>query len=159
VVLAVPDHWHYPMASQALLAGKDVYLEKPMTYTVEEAARLNDLVGRTKRVLQVGGTGPSTALYWKVNEYIRAGKMGKVLWGLISYNRNTREGMWDYPIPGVGSESWPDAEVSPGKNLDWTCGWGPPASGRSARSGTSGGGSSGTTPAATPPTSSTTASA
>jgi predicted dehydrogenase len=118
VVLAVPDHWHHPMASQAMLAGKDVYLEKPMTRTVAEAAKLNELVNKTGRVLQVGGSGPATPLYWKVNEYIRAGKMGKIVWGLISYNRNTREGMWDYPIPGVGSEAWPDAKVTP-ENLDW----------------------------------------
>lgn len=125
VVIAVPDHWHFAIASEALLAGKDVYLEKPMTYTIPEAAKLHDLVGETKRVLQVGGSGPSTSLYWKANEYIKSGKMGKLLWGLISYNRNTREGMWDYPIPGVGSDSWPDAEVSPGKNLDWNMWLGP----------------------------------
>jgi predicted dehydrogenase len=125
VVIAVPDHWHYQIASEALLAGKDVYLEKPMTYTIAEAARLNDLVTSTKRVLQVGGTGPTTPLYWTLNEYIRAGKMGKVVWGLISYNRNTNSGMWDYPIPGVGEESWPDAEVKPGQNLDWKMWLGP----------------------------------
>jgi predicted dehydrogenase len=124
VVLAVPDHWHYPMARQALLAGKDVYLEKPMTHTLDEAGKLNDLVNQTKRMLQVGGTGPATRLYWKVNEYIKAGKMGKVVWGLISYNRNTRTGMWDYPIPGVGDEAWPDAKVSQ-ENLDWRMWLGP----------------------------------
>ncbi|MBI3695792.1 MAG: Gfo/Idh/MocA family oxidoreductase, partial [Acidobacteria bacterium] len=124
VVLAVPDHWHYPMASQAMLAGKDVYLEKPMTRTVDEAAKLNDLVNRTKRLIQLGGSGPATRLYWKVNDYIKAGKMGKVVWGLISYNRNTREGMWDYPIPGVGSEPWPDAKVT-AENLDWNMWLGP----------------------------------
>ena len=118
VVLAVPDHWHYPMAREALLAGKDVYLEKPMTHTLDEATRLYDLVKQTGRVLQVGGTGPATRLYWKVNDYIKAGKMGKIVWGLISYNRNTRTGMWDYPIPGVGDDSWPDAKVTP-ENLDW----------------------------------------
>jgi len=124
VVLAVPDHWHFQMASEACQAGKDVYLEKPMTYTIDEAAKLNDIVGKTQRILQVGGTGPSSRFYWKVNEYVRSGKMGKVVWGLISYNRNTTEGMWDYPIPGVGSEAWPDAEVS-GKNLDWNMWLGP----------------------------------
>lgn len=118
VVLAVPDHWHAPMATEALLAGKDVYLEKPMTRKVDEAAKLNDLVTRTKRILQLGGTGPATRLYWKVNDYIKAGKMGQVVWGLISYNRNTRQGMWDYPIPGVGDEAWPDAKVT-AENLDW----------------------------------------
>ena len=124
VVIAVPDHWHYLIASQACQSGKDVYLEKPMTYTIDEAAKLNDVVAGTKRVLQVGGSGPSTALYWKVNEFIRSGKMGKVVWGLISYNRNTREGMWDYPIPGVGSDHWPDAKVTP-ENLDWDMWLGP----------------------------------
>jgi len=118
VVLAVPDHWHYKMASEACQAGKDVYLEKPMTYTVEEAAKLNNVVNQTERVLQVGGSGPAEQLNWKIHEYISNGKMGKVLWGLISYNRNTREGMWDYPIPGIGGRHWPDAEVSE-NNLDW----------------------------------------
>jgi predicted dehydrogenase len=124
VVLAVPDHWHFRMAAEACQAGKDVYLEKPMTYTIDESAKLHEIVGQTKRVLQVGGTGPSERFYWKVNEYIRAGKMGKIVWGLISYNRNTTEGMWDYPIPGVGSEHWENAEVS-AKNLDWNMWLGP----------------------------------
>jgi predicted dehydrogenase len=118
VVLAVPDHWHHPMATEAMLAGKDVYLEKPMTRTVEEAAKVYAVAQKTKRIVQLGGTGPATRLYWKVNDYIKAGKMGKVLWGLISYNRNTREGMWDYPIPGLGSEHWPNAKFTP-ENIDW----------------------------------------
>jgi predicted dehydrogenase len=124
VVLAVPDHWHCAMASEALRAGKDIYLEKPMTRTVDEAAKLYNLVNRTGRVLQMGGAGPTTPLYWKVNDYIKAGKMGKILWGLISYNRNTDSGMWDYPIPGLGSEHWPDAEVTQ-QNLDWKMWLGP----------------------------------
>jgi predicted dehydrogenase len=124
VVIAVPDHWHFAIARDACLAGKDVYLEKPMTYTIEEAAKLNDIVGETGRILQVGGSGPSDDLNWKAGEYIGSGKIGKVLWGLISYNRNTTTGMWDYPIPGVGEEHWPDAEVSP-RNLDWKMWLGP----------------------------------
>ncbi len=124
VVIVVPDHWHYRIARDAMLAGKDVYLEKPMTYTVDEAASLNDLVNRTGRMLQVGGSGVNTPLHWRVNEYIKAGRMGKVLWGLISYNRNTDTGMWDYPIPGVGDEPWPDADVNE-QNLDWKMWLGP----------------------------------
>ncbi|MGH9340558.1 MAG: Gfo/Idh/MocA family protein [Acidobacteriota bacterium] len=124
VVVVVPDHWHFPMASEACQAGKDVYLEKPMTYTIDESAKLNGIVNETGRILQVGGSGPSTQLYWRINDYIRSGRMGKVLWGLISYNRNTDTGMWDYPIPGVGGQHWPDAEVS-GENLDWDMWLGP----------------------------------
>jgi len=118
VVVVVPDHWHFQIASEACKAGKDVYLEKPMTYTVDESDKLNDIVTDTKRILQVGGSGPATKLHWKVNDYIKTGKMGKILWGLISYNRNTNTGMWDYPIPGVGSRHWPDAEFSE-NNIDW----------------------------------------
>ncbi len=125
VVVVVPDHWHFPIAKAACEAGKDVYLEKPMTYTIEEAAELEEIVKRTGRVLQVGGSGPAEKLNWKIRDYIQAGKMGKVVWGLISYNRNTDEGMWDYPIPGVGSTPWPDAEVTPGQNLDWDTWLGP----------------------------------
>ncbi|HOK45645.1 MAG TPA: Gfo/Idh/MocA family oxidoreductase [Bryobacteraceae bacterium] len=124
VVLAVPDHWHHDMAKEAMLAGKDVYLEKPMTITIADAADLYETVNRTKRIMQLGGTGPATRLYWKVNDFIKAGKIGKVVWGLISYNRNTREGMWDYPIPGIGEEPWPDAPVTP-ENLDWKMWLGP----------------------------------
>jgi predicted dehydrogenase len=124
VVVAVPDHWHFDIAREACNAGKDVYLEKPLTYTIDEAAKLHDIVNSTKRILQCGGSGPATRLHWKVNEYIKAGKMGKILWGLISYNRNTRTGMWDYPIPGIGGQHWPDAEVSE-RNLDWKTWLGP----------------------------------
>jgi predicted dehydrogenase len=125
VVVITPDHWHCQMASEVLLSGKDLYLEKPMTLTVGESAKVNDLSNQTKKIVQLGGTGPSSRLFWKVNEYIKAGKMGKVLWALISYNRNTAQGMWDYPIPGVGPQSWPDKEVTPGKNLDWSMWLGP----------------------------------
>jgi len=124
VVLAVPDHWHCRMSCEAMEAGKDVYLEKPMTRTIEEAAKVYAAAQKTGRLVQLGGTGPAQRLNWRIHEYIKAGKMGKILWGLISYNRNTREGMWDYPIPGVGSEHWPDAKVTP-ENLDWNMWLGP----------------------------------
>ncbi|MBA2355952.1 MAG: Gfo/Idh/MocA family oxidoreductase, partial [Acidobacteria bacterium] len=124
VVIVVPDHLHYPIAREALLAGKDVYLEKPMTYTVDEAAKLHELVQHTGRMLQVGGSGVNNPLHWTINEYIAAGKMGAVVWGMISYNRNTDVGMWNYPMPGVGDEAWPDAPVTP-ENLDWKAWLGP----------------------------------
>ena len=118
VVIVVPDHLHYTIARAALLAGKDVYLEKPMTYTIDEAAKLQDVVQQTGRMLQVGGSGLNSPLHQALHQYVQAGKMGKVVWGFISYNRNTTEGMWDYPMPGIGSEAWPDAPVT-SENLDW----------------------------------------
>lgn len=63
VVIAVPDQSHFRIASEALLAGKDVYLEKPMTYTIDEADKLHAIVQRTGRMLQVGGSGVNTPLH------------------------------------------------------------------------------------------------
>ena len=68
VVIVVPDHLHYPIARAALLAGKDVYLEKPMTYTIDEAAKLHDHVQQTGRMLQVGGSGLNSPLHQKLHE-------------------------------------------------------------------------------------------
>ena len=54
VIVASPDHWHAKMALDAMDKGKDVYLEKPMVHTNDEARQLVATVKETKRVLQVG---------------------------------------------------------------------------------------------------------
>jgi len=79
VLIATPDHWHAAMSIGAGNAGKDVYIEKPLTYTIDEgkeiirAARLND------RVFQVGMQQRSGAHYMKAKaEYFDTGKLGKI---------------------------------------------------------------------------------
>ncbi len=79
VLIATPDHWHTAMAIDAANAGKDVYIEKPLTYRIDEgkeiikAARLND------RVVQVGMQQRSGAHYIKAKaEYFDSGKLGKI---------------------------------------------------------------------------------
>ncbi len=54
VIIATPDHWHARIALDAMDGGKDVYLEKPMCHTIDEAKKLVDTTRETKRVLQVG---------------------------------------------------------------------------------------------------------
>src|ERR1051325_937454 len=54
IYVVTPEHWHFRMAMDALRGGKDVYLEKPMTYTIEQARELAGEVKKTNRVLQVG---------------------------------------------------------------------------------------------------------
>jgi len=54
VLIASPDHWHVRMAIDALAAGKDVYLEKPVTHTIEEGAALSRAVRSSKQILQCG---------------------------------------------------------------------------------------------------------
>src|SRR5438477_35302 len=57
VLIATPDHWHAKISIDAMDAGKHVYVEKPMTHTVEQAIRLRDAVKRTRKILQVGPNG------------------------------------------------------------------------------------------------------
>ncbi len=109
VMIAVPDHWHHKMAVDALSAGKHVYLEKPMTWSIEQGLDLRKAVERYGKLLQVGSGAGSNAGAVKARELIQSGALGKVNMIRMSNNRNTPEGAWVYPIP-------PDA--SP-KTVDW----------------------------------------
>ena len=79
VLIATPDHWHAKMAIEALDRGKDVYLEKPMTRTADEAKRIYEKVRDTKRVLQVGSQTTSSDQWWKVRKAIQDGLIGKLI--------------------------------------------------------------------------------
>ena len=125
VVIAVPDHWHYPMASEALLAGKDVYLEKPMTYTIPEAAKLNDLVGETKRVLQVGGTGPSTRPLLEGQRVHQVRQDGQDPLGPDQLQPQHARRHVGLPHPRRGQRSLARRRGHPRQNLDWNMWLGP----------------------------------
>ena len=110
VVIASPDHWHHAQAMEALKNGKDVYLEKPMTYTVDEAREIADAVKASGRVLQVGSQYTSMDHFWKARKAIKDGLLGEVVWvsGGFGRNKNLR-GEWNYAIDPDASE----------KTLDW----------------------------------------
>ncbi|MBL8266255.1 Gfo/Idh/MocA family oxidoreductase [Steroidobacter sp.] len=78
VVISTPDHWHAEPALAAILAGKDVYLQKPFTMTIAEGIVLRDAVARTKRILQVGSQQRSWAQFRQASELIRSGRIGQV---------------------------------------------------------------------------------
>jgi predicted dehydrogenase len=90
VLIATPDHWHAKIAMEAMEAGKHVYVEKPMTHTIEQAIALRNKVRSTGKILQVGPNGTANDSYWKAREAIAAGRIGKVTWAHGSYNRNAR---------------------------------------------------------------------
>jgi predicted dehydrogenase len=90
VLIATPDHWHAKISIDAMAAGKHVYVEKPMTHTVEQALELRDGVRRYRKVLQVGPNGTGNDSYWQAHDAIQAGRIGKITWAHASYNRNAR---------------------------------------------------------------------
>jgi myo-inositol 2-dehydrogenase / D-chiro-inositol 1-dehydrogenase len=78
VVISTPDHWHAEAALAAVLAGKDVYLQKPFTMTVAEGILLRGAVAKTKRILQVGSQQRSWKQFRQACELIRSGRIGTV---------------------------------------------------------------------------------
>jgi predicted dehydrogenase len=119
VLIAVPEHWHFRMAMDALDAGKHVYVEKPMTHTIEQSQKLVKQVEASGKKLQVGVQGMSDESYAVANEHIKAGELGTIVLAQIDYSRNYQGDFWagsDYPI---------DADAKPGVNLDWTAWLGP----------------------------------
>ncbi len=79
VIIASPDHWHVKMAVDALAAGKDVYLEKPVTHTVEEGATLTRAVRSSKQILQCGMQQRSWSHFRDAVEMIQGGSLGRVV--------------------------------------------------------------------------------
>jgi len=110
VILAPPDHQHLPMVLDSLAAGKDVYIEKPMTHRIEDGPVMIEAVRRSNRILQVGSQGRSSFLQKKAREILASGQLGKVSKVIASYNRNSSAGAWNYPIP-------PD--LKEGVNFNW----------------------------------------
>jgi len=109
VLIAVPDHWHGQIALDALTAGKDVYLEKPMTHTIEEARKIVEATKKYNRILQVGAHGMSDARTHKMRELIEQGEIGELLWAQATSARNSTTGEWNYSI---------DPEGTP-QTIDW----------------------------------------
>jgi len=109
VFIATPDHWHRQMSLDAVSAGKDVYIEKPMTFTVDEGLEIIAAVDRHKRIFQVGSQGVSGARQAAARELVKSGRLGAVTMIRAAYHRNSDSGAWLYPIP-------PDA--SP-QTVDW----------------------------------------
>ena len=89
VLIATPEHWHAQMVLDAIAAGKDVYVEKPLCHTPEEGAALVEAEKNTKQIVQVGMQRRSYDLYLEGRQIVAAGTLGKVRmvrsWWLNNY--------------------------------------------------------------------------
>jgi len=112
VLITAPDHWHGVMAAQACEAGKDVYVEKPSSVTVEEGRAMVEAARRYGRIVQVGSQGRSMPNAWRICSYLRNGELGNV----------SRVECWHYenPVGGDPAKNGPAPD-----HLDWDLWLGP----------------------------------
>ncbi|MHC4692122.1 MAG: Gfo/Idh/MocA family protein [Planctomycetota bacterium] len=78
VSVATPDHWHALPSLAAARAGKDIFLQKPLSLTIEEGRQLSDTVSRYGRVFQIGSQQRSDSRFRKACELVRNGRIGKL---------------------------------------------------------------------------------
>ena len=133
VVIATPDHWHKEQTIEAFAAGKDVYLEKPMTLTPDEGPEMIAAAKKSGQILQVGSNGMSSKLQQTAREIVKSGKLGKITLIRATYDRNTESGAWLYPIPPDANEktvNWeaflgpaPERPLSLERFFRWRCFW------------------------------------
>ncbi len=107
VMVSTPEHWHSLATVWACQAGKDVYVEKCHSLTIFEGRKVIEAAEKYKRIVQVGTQNRSGDYAWAAAEYIKSGKLGKVLY-VHSFNMMNGGGPWkarpDEPVP---------------KELDW----------------------------------------
>ncbi len=114
VIVASPDHWHALQTVMACQAGKDVYVEKPISVTIDEGRKMVQAARKYNRVVQVGTQQRSGDHYQKAAEIVRGGQIGKV----------TFVRTWNFgnQMPeGIGNP----ADGAPPDGLDWEMWLGP----------------------------------
>lgn len=110
VIVATPDHWHVLVALAAVRAGKDVYVEKPLGYTLAEDWALREAVRRHKRVFQFGTQQRSSQSFRRACELVRSGRIGRL----------THVNLWC--VGSVPGGSTVPAPVPPGVDYDFWLG-------------------------------------
>lgn len=133
VAIATPDHWHHRMTLDALAAGKHVYIEKPMTWSIDQGKDIITATGKSGKLLMVGSGAKTSTLTAKAREIVKSGVLGRVNMVRMLDHRNDPEGAWVYPIPPDASTQtidWPRfLGPAPKKPFDpkvfcrWRCWW------------------------------------
>ena len=107
VLIGAPDHWHVPMTVDACAAGKDVYVEKPLTHSLAEGDRVIKAKNDHKRIVQVGTQQRSMPHFQKAKELIDAGRIGRVFKAHLTWNRNQTSRMTKgNPSLAPGAVDW-----------------------------------------------------
>jgi len=131
VLVGSPDHWHVPMAVDAVRAGKDVYVEKPLTHRIEEGELAEKAVAETGRIVQVGYQQRSWDLFKQGADIVASGRLGRITLVLASWYQNYLN--WDrtrldkLETDKLDWKKWlgsaPDQPVNPMRYLRWRWFW------------------------------------
>jgi myo-inositol 2-dehydrogenase/D-chiro-inositol 1-dehydrogenase len=113
VAVSTPDHWHAEPVIAAALAGKDIYVQKPLAMTLAEGRAVSDIVRAKKRAFQIGSQQRSAAQFRLACELVRNGRLGKL--------HTIKIGL---PVDPSGDEE-PDMPVPPNLNYEMWLGWTP----------------------------------
>ena len=110
VIIGTPDHWHCRIAIDAMQAGKDIYVEKPLANSIGECDAMVTAQKRYGRVVQVGQQQRSSQLWHEMKRYIDAGHLGKIarvnVWANFAYAAILNHAA-DGPVPeGVDFDMW-----------------------------------------------------
>jgi predicted dehydrogenase len=109
IVMGTPLHWHAPGTILACAAGKDVYVEKPVSHNVREGRLMVEAARRHRRIVQVGSQLPSLPVTQEFHNYVQSGRLGRVLMAKV-WNVQLRRSIGrkaDEPVPaGVDYETW-----------------------------------------------------
>ena len=111
VFISTPEHLHYPMFMEAIKAGKNIYVEKPLAHTIEQGAEMVKAAEAAGKIVQVGTQNRSNSLYIKAKEMVAQGMIGDVHYVRAFWYRNSLpdDPAWRYNIP---------ADATP-ENTDW----------------------------------------
>ena len=128
VVIAAPDHHHCPMLLAALDARKDVYLEKPMSHSLEESRRMIQAVRKSTQVVQVGMQRRSAPSVIQAKSIVDSGILGKITLVKPMWNWNVSKALDNTPLAGkldwkrfLGSA--PDRDLEPMRFRSWRYFW------------------------------------
>jgi len=109
VIIATPDHWHAPIAIAAIEAGKDVYCERPMALTIEEAKAFRDSALRAKRVVQIGVQEASENRWSTARTLLQNETVGALRWTQADGGIDAQKYLGNHPI---------EEQATP-ETLDW----------------------------------------
>ncbi len=110
VIIGTPDHWHALPMIEACMAGKDVYVEKPLSLTIAEGRAMVDAARRYNRVVQMGTQQRSAPHYRDAVEYVQSGQLGKIravrCWAYQDWMGNIGHKPDSAPPPEVDYDFW-----------------------------------------------------